>query len=405
MRRENEEREEEKEGDSEMRRENEEREKEKEGDSEMRRENEEEEKEEGEEEQQKPEETIIRSKGILKHHRDLFVHLDFDSALHCGQEVTSSQGNIRNIEGQVSSTVTFKRVFSAVDDKRFHLSAFESLAYGHPDIPLYQERGEEEEEREEQDVREEQPVEVQDVGEEQEEREEQPMEVQDVGEEQEEREEQAVEEQDVREEEVQDVREEEVQDEGEEPDIIYLGSFPKVREEKLIEVPKEEETKKKYELSEEMKDLIMAKRDQAMRIREEKKRKREMYEEMKDSIMVKRNQAMKLREEKKRQREEEIMKDSIVAKRNQAMKLREEKKRQREEEEIKKRMEEDRNREERRESESNGGQPALEEVPLPGCSTWTEEQVMKRRRTQENRTPVCRTNLWINRKNDDIFRK
>ena len=68
-------------------------------------------------------------------------------------------------------------------------------------------------------------------------------------------------------------------------------------------------------------------------------------------------------------------------------------------------MEEDRNREERRESESNGGQPTLEEVPLPGCSTWTEEQVMKRRRTQENRTPVCRTNLWINRKNDDIFRK
>ncbi|XP_064106780.1 uncharacterized protein LOC135215755 [Macrobrachium nipponense] len=85
---------------------------------------------------------IRRSKGVQKCYRDSLTHADYEAALYAGNPLTAPTRSIRNVKGSVVTTAQMKKVFSAFDDKRYHLNPGQSVAYGHPIIPVIMEEEE-----------------------------------------------------------------------------------------------------------------------------------------------------------------------------------------------------------------------------------------------------------------------
>ena len=77
---------------------------------------------------------ISRGKGVPKHEQQKLTFEQYDDILRTHQTESVTVRNIQNIKGQMCTVKMDKITLSAFDDKRWHINASESRAYGHPDV-------------------------------------------------------------------------------------------------------------------------------------------------------------------------------------------------------------------------------------------------------------------------------
>ena len=72
------------------------------------------------------------AKGIAKREKDKVTHDQFRNCLYNNSSTMSRTSSIRNIRGQMVTTVGKKLALTSYDDKRYYVSNQESYGYGHP---------------------------------------------------------------------------------------------------------------------------------------------------------------------------------------------------------------------------------------------------------------------------------
>ncbi|XP_053641949.2 uncharacterized protein [Cherax quadricarinatus] len=80
--------------------------------------------------------TVSRANGIPLHFMPLLTHARYKNVLTTVDRELFTCKSISNVKGEICTVRINKRGISAFDDKRYHLDTNQSLAYGHPDIPL-----------------------------------------------------------------------------------------------------------------------------------------------------------------------------------------------------------------------------------------------------------------------------